>query len=110
MLKILPQLLYYSNVLEEQSWFKKLNSTTKDQIFEEIIGPRQRHDDYLRSGITSYYSLIIVIGVAGNILALWVIIKSPVLQTPSNLFLFNLAIVDLITLLLGNGIKLLCFK
>ena len=91
-----------SHVLEEQSWWKPLNHTTKEEYLEFILGKKEKYSSIAGKALTSYYIVIVFVGVIGNVLTAWVISISPALQTPSNYFLCNLAIVDIVTLLLGK--------
>ena len=91
-----------SNVLEEHYWWNILNSTEKDQVIQEIVGPRQRHEQRVLICLTSYYSTVIVVGLIGNLITIWAIKTTPDLQTPSNYFILNQAVVDLLTLVLGK--------
>ena len=92
----------YSNKLEEQLWWKHLNHTTKEEYLEFILGKKEKYSSIAGKALTSYYIIIIFVGMIGNVLTAWVITISPALQTPSNYFLCNLAIVDIVTLLLGK--------
>jgi hypothetical protein len=93
-----------SNVLEEQFGWNLLTSTEKDQVIQEILGPRQRHEHYVLIFVTSFYSTTIVVGVIGNLITTWAIKTTPDLQTPSNYFILNLAVVDFVTLVFGKCI------
>ena len=97
-------MIYYlcSNVLEEQLWWKRLNETAKEEYLEFILGKKEKYSSIASKALTSYYIVIIFVGMIGNVLTAWVISISPALQTPSNYFLCNLAIVDIVTLLLGK--------
>ena len=95
-------LKFYSNVLEEQFWWKSLNKTTQEDYLEFILGKKERYNTTALKSLTFYYLMIIFVGVIGNVLTAWVITISSALQTPSNYFLCNLAVIDLITLLLGK--------
>ena len=97
-----------SNVLEEQFWWKNLNETTKEEFMEFIAGKKEKFEGTTLKALTSYYLLIVLVGVIGNALTAWVISISSALQTPSNYFLCNLAVIDLITVLLGK-LYFLCF-
>ena len=74
----------------------------KEQYLKFILGNKERYGGTTLLALTSYYLLIIFVGAIGNVLAGWVITISSALQTPSNYFLCNLAVIDLITLLLGK--------
>ena len=93
---------FYSNVLEEQFWWKSLNKTSQEDYLEFLLGKKERYNSIALNSLTIYYLFIIFLGVIGNVLTAWVITISAALQTPSNYFLCNLAVIDLVTLLLGK--------
>lgn len=53
--------------------------------------------------ITLIYVMIFVTGVFGNVVTCIVIKRNPALQTATNYYLFNLAISDLLLLILGKS-------
>ena len=79
-----------------------MNETAKEEYLEFILGKKEKYSSIASEALTSYYIVIIFVGMIGNVLTAWVISISPALQTPSNYFLCNLAIVDIVTLLLGK--------
>jgi len=42
------------------------------------------------------YSILICVGVCGNLLVVWVVLRKPTMRTPRNLFILNLAVSDLL--------------
>lgn len=54
--------------------------------------------------ITLVYVMIFVTGVFGNVVTCIVIRRNPVMQTATNYYLFNLAISDLLLLILGESL------
>lgn len=52
--------------------------------------------------ITLTYVVIFVTGFVGNIITCIVIWRNPSMQTPTNYYLFNLAVSDLLFLILGK--------
>ena len=93
--------MLYDQVLEDQPEWINLTLEQKHDAIIALVGPKQRHSLAKIYVLTTYYGCLILVGVFGNLLTSWVISKSLVLQTPPNFYIFNLAIVDLITLLLG---------
>ena len=89
-------------MLEDQPEWINLTLEQKHDAIVALVGPKQRHSLAKVYVLTTYYGCLILVGVFGNLLTSWVISKSLVLQTPPNFYIFNLAIVDLITLLLGK--------
>ena len=51
------------------------------------------------------YSLILVLGFLGNLGTCIVILKNKNMQTPTNCYLFSLAISDLLMLILGKDLE-----
>ena len=52
--------------------------------------------------LTIIYSIFLVVGVSGNIVTCIVITKNEYMRTATNVYLLNLAIIDIATLLLGK--------
>ena len=50
-----------------------------------------------------YYAVLLVIGLPGNILTSLVILTNSHMQTAPNMYILNLAIVDVVTLAIGIG-------
>lgn len=79
---------------------KYLNSTEDYLAF--LCGPRSSH---LFLPVTVVYSLIFVVGVTGNLLVCLVILRHQTMKTPTNYYLFSLAVSDLLVLLLGMPLE-----
>ncbi|XP_067422897.1 neuromedin-U receptor 2 [Emydura macquarii macquarii] len=93
------------------SWFDHL--PVKEEVFRSYInstedylaflcGPKRSH---LFLPMTLVYALIFVVGVMGNLLVCLVIMKHRNMKTPTNYYLFSLAISDLLVLLLGMPLE-----
>ncbi|XP_006642080.2 neuromedin-U receptor 2 [Lepisosteus oculatus] len=90
-----------------------LNSTLNDtgphqhfaieEILLNVLGPK-RSSFFLPVSLT--YLLIFITGVAGNLLTCTVIAKHQKMRTPTNLYLFSLAISDLLVLLFGMPLEI----
>lgn len=52
--------------------------------------------------ISVVYSIIFIVGVLGNVSTICVILKNKYMHTPTNVYLANLAISDLLTHLVGE--------
>ncbi|XP_007941837.1 neuromedin-U receptor 2 [Orycteropus afer afer] len=85
----------------ENSLKKYLNSTEDYLTF--LCGPRRSH---LFLPMTVVYSLIFVVGVFGNLLVCLVILRHQTMKTPTNYYLFSLAVSDLLVLLLGMPLEI----
>ncbi|XP_053154990.1 neuromedin-U receptor 2 [Hemicordylus capensis] len=77
-----------------------LNSTEDYLAF--LYGPRQSH---LSLPMTCVYVLIFIIGISGNLLVCLVILKQRNMRTPTNYYLFSLAVSDLLVLLFGMPLE-----
>ncbi|XP_017573432.1 neuromedin-U receptor 2 [Pygocentrus nattereri] len=76
---------------------------TLDDILFRLLGPR-RSPFFLP--VTLTYILIFITGVMGNLLTCTVITKHRKMRTPTNLYLFSLAISDLLVLLFGMPLEI----
>lgn len=74
-----------------------------DNYLEKYLGPR-RSPVFLPVCIT--YLLIFSVGAVGNTLTCAVITSLPVMRTPTNFYLFSLAVSDLLVLILGMPLEL----
>lgn len=52
--------------------------------------------------ITLVYIIIFIMGIFGNVVTCWVILRNPIMQTATNYYLFSLALSDLMLLVLGK--------
>lgn len=86
--------------LHEERLRGYLNSTEDYLTF--LCGPRRSH---LFLPMALVYSLIFVVGVVGNFLVCLVILKHRNMKTPTNYYLFSLAVSDLLVLLLGMPLE-----
>lgn len=77
-----------------------MNNT--DDYLALLCGPRRSH---LFLPVTVVYALIFVVGVAGNILVCLVILRHQTMKTPTNYYLFSVAVSDLLVLLLGMPLE-----
>uniref|UniRef100_A0A3Q2P572 Neuromedin U receptor 1 n=1 Tax=Fundulus heteroclitus TaxID=8078 RepID=A0A3Q2P572_FUNHE len=76
---------------------------TEEGYLEKYLGPR-RSSVFLP--VCLVYLLIFLIGVVGNVLTCTVIARNKVMWTPTNYYLFSLAVSDLLVLLLGMPLEL----
>ncbi|XP_053316779.1 neuromedin-U receptor 1 [Spea bombifrons] len=76
---------------------------TLEELLVKYLGPRRSNYSI---PICVVYLLIFAIGAVGNILTCIVIIKHKIMRTPTNYYLFSLAISDLLVLLLGMPLEL----
>ncbi|KAF3690816.1 Neuromedin-U receptor 1 [Channa argus] len=76
---------------------------TEEGYLEKYLGPR-RSPVFLP--ICHIYLIIFIVGVVGNLLTCTVIARNKVMWTPTNYYLFSLAVSDLLVLLLGMPLEL----
>ncbi|XP_057605334.1 neuromedin-U receptor 2 [Hippopotamus amphibius kiboko] len=86
---------------EVEDPFKKYLNNTDDYL-ALLCGPRRSH---LFLPVTVVYALIFVVGIAGNLLVCLVILRHQTMKTPTNYYLFSLAVSDLLVLLLGMPLE-----
>ncbi|NXD09338.1 NMUR2 protein, partial [Nothocercus nigrocapillus] len=89
------------NPLALQEHFRRYLNSTEDYL-TFLCGPRRSH---LFLPMALVYSLIFTVGVAGNFLVCLVIIKHRNMKTPTNYYLFSLAVSDLLVLLFGMPLE-----
>ncbi|NXE51785.1 NMUR1 protein, partial [Casuarius casuarius] len=76
---------------------------TEEQLRDKYLGPR-RSSFFVP--VCAVYLLIFVVGAVGNTLTCVVILRHRFMRTPTNYYLFSLAISDLLVLLLGMPLEL----
>lgn len=76
---------------------------TEEEYLEKYLGPR-RSSVFFPVCLT--YLVIFMVGVVGNVLTCTVIARNKVMWTPTNYYLFSLAVSDLLVLLLGMPLEL----
>ncbi|XP_056107360.1 neuromedin-U receptor 2 [Rhinichthys klamathensis goyatoka] len=76
---------------------------TVDEVLFSFLGPRRSPFFF---PVTFTYILIFITGVLGNLLTCTVITKDRKMRIPSNLYLFSLAISDLLVLLFGMPLEI----
>ncbi|XP_019388680.1 PREDICTED: neuromedin-U receptor 1 [Crocodylus porosus] len=76
---------------------------TEDELRDKYLGPR-RSSFFVP--VCTTYLLIFVVGAVGNTLTCLVILRHKFMRTPTNYYLFSLAVSDLLVLLLGMPLEL----
>ncbi|XP_042315829.1 neuromedin-U receptor 1 [Sceloporus undulatus] len=93
-----------SNLEGNQSYCDpEVLNMTAEQLRIKYLGPRQ--SDFFVPICTTYL-LIFVVGAMGNALTCLVIIRHRFMRTPTNYYLFSLAVSDLLVLLLGMPLEI----
>ena len=91
---------YYTLISKNRSWHE-LTSKEQDELLLQALGPRTKYGDKKVLIPTVFYSTVAFLGFPGNLLTCFTIWQNTYMKTASNWLIFNLAITDLITLLLG---------
>uniref|UniRef100_A0A8C9FRF5 Neuromedin U receptor 2 n=1 Tax=Pavo cristatus TaxID=9049 RepID=A0A8C9FRF5_PAVCR len=89
------------NHLALQEHFRRYLNSTEDYL-AFLCGPKRSH---LFLPMALVYSVIFVVGVIGNFLVCLVILKHRNMKTPTNYYLFSLAVSDLLVLLFGMPLE-----
>ena len=84
---------------------KLLTVKDKTKFLQLAQGASLRHGKAAAIGLTSYYGILLVLGIPGNLLMCFIILANSYMITAPNLFLFNIALADIFTLILGKGYK-----
>ncbi|ETN85141.1 7 transmembrane receptor [Necator americanus] len=90
-----PRVYNYSVTLKEECWME-----------ECFISKRALNHSTLLQ-VTVGYIIILIVGLLGNILAISVLRRHPLMKTHSSVYIINLAIADLITLCVGLPFELI---
>ena len=77
-----------------------VTEATWDKILIDTLGPK-RLDLYKCIPITIIYCFIFMLGIIGNVSTCIVVARNRYMQTATNFYLFNLAVSDLLVLVLG---------
>lgn len=76
---------------------------TEEEYLDKYLGPRRSPMFF---PVCCTYAVIFILGVVGNVLTCTVIARNKVMWTPTNYYLFSLAVSDLLVLLLGMPLEL----
>lgn len=76
------------------------NNTSVEQLLLNNLGPKRLPLNWIIP-LTAVYALIFLTGLVGNICTCLVIARNQYMQTATNCYLFNLAIADMLTLLVA---------
>ncbi|XP_018110148.1 neuromedin-U receptor 2 [Xenopus laevis] len=92
--------MWPSHLPPDNPMMRNLNST--EEYLAYLCGPKRSR---LSLPMTLVYAAIFFIGVIGNTLVCLVILKHHNMRTPTNYYLFSLAVSDLLVLLLGMPLE-----
>lgn len=83
-----------------ENW-TRLKNMSEEEYLEYQLGPKHLSLSVVVP-ITVVYVIIFIMGIVGNILTCWVILRHQLMQSATNYYLFSLAISDLLLLVLGT--------
>ena len=98
----------YPYIFRHKSW-DELSSKEQNEFLLETLGSPRKYGKKKVLIPTIFYSTVSVLGIPGNILTCLTIYKNSYMKTASNFFIFNLAIADLVTLILGKKLFFVMF-
>ena len=90
------------NITTKQLPWRILPQQFKDKYIEHFQGESNVLNYEAQIGVTVFYVLLLLVGLPGNIMTCIIIWYNSTSITPTNCFLLNLAVVDIITLVTGK--------
>ena len=94
---------FHNNEYEYPQW-ENLTKEEQDRFLQTELGKPNRYNQTVTGFLTAYYGTLLLIGVPGNVMTCMIILTNSYMRTPPNIFLFNLAVVDLVTLTMSKFI------
>ena len=87
-----------------------IENVTEDNVTEFIIRylGKPRINNETLYPLTFIYSSFLLLGLLGNLATCIVILNNEYMKSPTNVYLINLAVADIATLLLGNKLHNFC--
>ena len=83
------------------SW-ENLTKEEKKAFLNLTLGSPQKYGDKGTYGLGAYYIMLLFVGVPGNVLTCLIILTNSYMRTAPNIFLFNIALADFVTLITGK--------
>ena len=80
-----------------------LTSDTQETLLNMVQGPSHKYGFKALFALATYYTIILVVGVLGNGLICLIIATNSYMRTAPNIFLLNIALADLITLVTSKN-------
>ena len=89
--------------------WQNLTIAQKKYILKQGIGEPQKYSNTTVMALAAFYGVLLSVGIPGNGLTILIILTNSYMRSAPNIFLFNIALADLLTLTLGmnsylNGI------
>ena len=91
--------MIYENI--SQNFSQDVSDDNISFFIEEMLGDSHVSLEYIFF-LSIIYSIFLIVGVFGNLSTCMVIISNEYMRTPTNIFLLNLPIADLATLLISK--------
>ena len=92
--------MIYENISQNVS--QDVSDDNISFFIEEMLGDSHVSFEYIFF-LSIIYSIFLIVGVFGNLSTCMVIISNEYMRTPTNIYLLNLAIADLATLLISKN-------
>ena len=84
-----------------QSW-TNMPQEQKSFYLSQELGHPQRYSHAVTMALAVYYGGLLLLGIPGNVLTCLIILTNPYMRTAPNIYLLNLAVVDLVTLTMSK--------
>ena len=88
-----------------QSW-KNIPKEQKNIYLSKELGHPQRYSHVVTISLVVYYGGLLLLGIPGNVLTCLIILTNPYMRTAPNIYLLNLAVVDLVTLTMSKYLSI----
>ena len=91
-----------SESFAESNHWDDLSFMEKEQYLHNVYGPKHRFGKHVAIGMTIFFATLFAIGTGGNLMTILIISMNSYMKQSPNYYLFNLAVVDIITLWIGK--------
>ena len=92
--------MIYENI--SQNFSQDVSDDNISFFIEEMLGDSHVSFEYIFF-LTIIYSIFLIVGVFGNLSTCMVIVSNEYMRTPTNIYLLNLAIADVATLVISKN-------
>lgn len=98
---------FLSSPIKEQKYppWENLTTEQRNSILNMTLGSPQKHSITVTTGLTIYYGILLLVGIPGNGLTCLIILTNSYMRTAPNIFIFNIALADQITLITGKSLE-----
>ena len=95
-------LSYFPNFKIQYPAWENLSLKQQNSVLNMTQGEPQRYGFKVTTGLIVYYGVLLSVGIPGNGLTCLIILTNSYMRTAPNIFLLNIAIADLVTLVMGK--------